>query len=322
MANPQPLSVAYQPGRTIYVILWDLLANKIWNTVTPGWETYSAGSIANYKISLTDINGIGWYTAPYPTAITNVAVTQVAYDSENTTSPIGANLVDVNPASSATPLDSGAAVVAIVNRALSQLGVTNIVDLDEDSEAANRANAIFDTTRDSLLRACYWQFASYTDTLALLANETNIQWSYLYAYPPKALMIRKIFDSSCANPGGDLIADAFFFGDLWLFYHPEFRYKEMISPTTFTKSIACNINPAYIEYTYQITDPNQWDNLFVDAMVYALASELAHPLTGNTGLQDKMEKKFQITLTEAKRINGQEDNSTKRQESSYQKARM
>lgn len=322
MSTPQPINVAYQPGATVFVLLWDLVNTKIWNTVTPGWETYDVLNVADYKISVTDPNGIGFYTAPYPTAITGVDVTQVAYDALNPTTPIGATLIPETPLVAATPLDSGAAVVAIINRALSQLGVPNIVALDEDSEAANRASGIFDQMRDSLLRSCYWQFAGYVDTLALLSNETTPQWTYLYAYPPKCLMIRKIFDQSCANPGGDLIADAFFFGDLWLFYHPEFRYKEMISPTSFTKSIACNVNPAYIEYTYQVTDPNQWDTLFTDCMVYGLAAELAHPLTGNTDLRDKMNKEADNCTTEAKRLNAQEDNSHQRQESTYQKSRM
>lgn len=316
-ANPQPISVPYQPGQTVIAFLWDLTGNKIWNTVSPGLETYDPSNIANYKIAPVDANGVGLYTAIFPTALTGTDITVIAYNSVDLTNPIGSTLIPAMPA-----LDSGDAVLAIINRALSELGVTNIASVDEDSEAAAKAVQQFSTIRDSLLRAHFWKFASYIDTLALISGETVMGWQFLYAYPPRCLMIRKIFDQSCVNPGGDLLFDARYFGDLWLFYHPEFRFKEVLSTVSFQKSIAANINPAYIEYTYQVTDPNQWDQAFTDAMVYSLAAELARPLTGKTDLVKVLRDAAASIVSEAKRLDSQEDNSRRQQQSTYQRSRM
>jgi len=318
----QPISVAYQPGRTVIVNLRDLLADKWWNTATPGWETYDADNVEDYKISVTDPLSIGTYTAPFPTAISDVDVTQFAYDTENLTNPIGSSLILGEPAAATTPLDSGSAVVSIVNRALSAIGSTvQITSLDDDSIAAEQATLHFDKLRDGLLRSHYWKFASYIDTLAQLEDETIPQWLYLYAYPSKCLMVRRIFDDACSNPAGDLVYDAYYFGELWILHHPEYRYKEVLSTTSFTKAIAANVTPAYIEYTYQVTDPNLWDENFQEAMVYSLAAKLATPVAGKSDMAKSLMEVASQIVSEAKRLDSQEDNSRRPEISTYVRAR-
>jgi hypothetical protein len=328
MSAPLPITTGYQPGRTVYAIIINPINGYYWRTDSKAWESYVLANLANYKTSLTDANGIGFYSAAFPTEIVGLVVQVLAYDADNPTSPIGITQIDSSNITPGGPAAFGPAVVDVVNKALNQLGQAPITSLDEDSEAASRAALIFDCLRQSLLRSHFWKFASYSASLAELADEKMLGWTYLYAYPPKCLMIRRLFDETYAATGsdvtlgGDALLDLEYFQDYWIFHHPEFRYKMGLSPDTFTKSIATNFNPAYIEYTYDITDPSIWDQNFYDAMVFSLAAELAHGITGKSELAKDYRDQAAAIVTEAKRLDGQEDQSNRPGTSSLVRARM
>lgn len=317
MSAPLPILQAYQPGRPVVAIIKNPATGLYWNTSTVAWESYTIGNAALYQISLTDPNGIGQYSAAFPTALAGMTVWVIVYDTASMTSPIGATQLSPPDTTGGLPATSSASILVVVNKALTQLGVTNIASLTEDSEAANKVSLLVDCLRQSLLRSHYWKFATFQDTLVLLANETPMGFAYLYTYPSMCMMVRRIFDDNSATPGNDPLMDYRYYGDLWVYHHPEFRYKQIISPSTLTKSIACNVNPAYIEYTYDITDPTFWDQSFYDCMVFSLAAELCVPLTGKPDLAKDLRSQAVAYITEAKRLDAQEDNSRHKMQSSY-----
>jgi hypothetical protein len=337
MSAPQPITQAYQPGRPVVAIIRDAPNKVVWNTVTLAWETYNASNLAQYEISLTDPDGVGWYTADFPTPLLGMTVQIVTYDTANMTNPIGA--VEMNPpdTSAAATTPTSPAIVEIVNKAFDFLGVGLIASLDEDSEAANRAKAVYAGILDATLRSHFWKFATYIDTLPLLslpdfsAGAPGFPvpgWEFMYGYPPQCLMIRKIFDNTFCDPS---IKGVGFVGYTWdydfmsyydLYKDILFRFQVMQTPSSFVKAIAAHVNPAYIEYTYRVTDPGMWDQWFSDAMSWNIAARLAHRLTGNMELAKQASGYFAGVVSEAKRLDAQEDRTHHSRMSSYQRARM
>lgn len=63
---------------------------------------------------------------------------------------------------------------------------------------------------------------------------------------------------------------------------------------------------AVISYIQNITDENRFDPLFVDALVYRLASKLARPLAGSLDIEKINNSYFEKALAEARRIDAGE----------------
>jgi hypothetical protein len=63
---------------------------------------------------------------------------------------------------------------------------------------------------------------------------------------------------------------------------------------------------AKILYVARITDTTQFDALFVDVLTAKLAVDLTYPITNSSALQDKMQKLYELKLSDARSIDGQE----------------
>jgi hypothetical protein len=339
MSAPLPISQAYQPGRSVVAILKDPSTGFYWNTSSLGFETYAIGNAALYRIAMTDPNGIGDYTAPFPTPLVGTTVNVLTYDTADFTNPLGQTQLTGEDTTGALPTPTSPTAVNIVNKALMFLGVSTITSLSEDSEAANKAAQIYENTRTSLLRSHWWKFATFVDNGALLAQVTTDPvtgivtvptpgWEYLYAYPAKCLMLRRVFDNTFQDPS--LFAVGFVnytydydFAQFYDLYRDVlYRFKIVIYNVTFAKAIAAHVTNAFLEYTYDVTDPGMWDQYFYDAMVMSLAMQLAHPLTGKTELYTAASQSLAAILSEAKRLDAQEDRQPHNRMSSYQRARM
>lgn len=340
MSAPQPITQAYQPGRVVFALLYDLPNNVVWNTVTVGWETPSSPlTNTNYQILLVDANGVGAYTAPIPTALLGYTFTVFTYDSSNLSNPIGSSELSPPDTSGAITVATSPGVVDVINDALIFLGQGTITSLTDDSEAAQKSAAIYSKVLDSALRAHYWKFATYVEIPALLSlpafdpvNDTSGDpipgWEYLYAYPSQCLMVRRIFDSTLCDPSleGVGFVNYTYDYDFSQFYDLYkdilYRFKITMTPTTFQKAIAAHINPAYVEYTYRVTDTSMWDEHFRDALSFNLAARLARTLTGNTDLGVQAMQMYSAVVGEAKRLDAQEDRNHRNKMSSFQRARM
>ena len=193
--------------------------------------------------------------------------------------------------------------VEICNRALNLLATKTITALSDNTQEAIRCNLIYNTARDGVLRDHPWGFARASGTLAILSDETVNGWDYLYVYPTKCLKILNLFEDS-DNRNADGI-----------------EWKEYMSPTTKQRSIATDISPAYVEYIYQVTDTTQYDQKFVEALSFKLASELAKPLTGNMDAGIKFMQMYSAIISDAKKHDSEESNFKESRDSSYLTAR-
>lgn len=193
--------------------------------------------------------------------------------------------------------------VGICNRALNYLATKTISSINEAVEQAIRCNLIYDDVRDSVLRDHEWQFATSITTLSELADETVPGWEYLYVYPTSCLKVRRVFDDNESSKP------------------EEIEFREVRSPDTSQRAIVCNSNPAYCEYTHKVTDTTQYDPKFVEAFALKLASELAKSLTGNMDVGIKLLQLYNVALSDAKRLNKEEQNYDTRGDSTYLEAR-
>jgi hypothetical protein len=168
----------------------------------------------------------------------------------------------------------------LVNQALDKIGYPqSIASLYEGSRAAQVAVRIYSQTRDELLRAGDFPFARQRYVLTLLKTAPPggygatgwttayppVPWVYEYAYPTNALDVRSV------RPVPTIIPDN----------NPFYsRFVVTTDPTvTPQKVIVTNLGPsAQAVITAQIVDPTQWEAVFVDQFIDALAMELQQAL--------------------------------------------
>lgn len=174
-------------------------------------------------------------------------------------------------------------VVGIYNQALSHLGTRQTVQaVDEDSTEAKTCTIHYATTRDTLLRAHDWNFARGFETLAERAEDPPAGWGYLYSWPNLCLRFRSIW------LGRPIIPPA------------KFAVVTVLdSGGNVVRAIATDEAEATGCFTRAIVDPLLFDPLFVRALSWQLACEIAMPLTSKREIWEGCERKAAATLLEA-----------------------
>ena len=193
--------------------------------------------------------------------------------------------------------------IAICNMALAHLGQAPIVSLTEAQESARALNRIYAITRDTVLRAKHWRFATVKEALVEVADQDIPGWEYTYVYPAKCLCIREIFyDAESQNPA-------------------PIEFETMFIPALNQKVIVTNFAESYIEYTYQMADPTLFDMSFATAFSFLLAAQVAKPLTGDDDMAKLMLQIYGSLVSDAGRINDGEKYIKKEQVSSFEESR-
>lgn len=157
-----------------------------------------------------------------------------------------------------------ASVVSICNLALSNIGKDNINALTDAGAEARACQQFYEHTRDLLLQSYVWRFAGKTLSLAEVTNDKPGAWAYAYRRPTDCLKIRYV--------------------------RPEYSETEIdlsdakldnfgIAHEVEGDTIYCDISPAFLRYTYRLTDPSKFSPLFVEALAWHLSVRLAMPLT-------------------------------------------
>ena len=220
--------------------------------------------------------------------------------------------------------------INIYNKALAKIKVAGVTSVDQQCEPVRKCNLFYDCARKSALRACDWRWAGLKMPLILLgsvdvmlANPGDLSksdvippWNYTYAYPPGVIRIRKIFNAQ--------------HGEEYPMWHDRSgnglhdqvnRWEESRSPYTNKLALACNLPFAWAEVTLDITDESQFDDMFQDALAWALAEELCIPLSCDMELKQSVEADAEKIFSEAKRKNGGEGVEMLNRTSNYEAAR-
>lgn len=166
-----------------------------------------------------------------------------------------------------------ASKVSICNLALRRIGQRKIQSLAELSPEGVACNDLYDDIRRIVLAFHPWRFAVKNATLAPLSG-TILGQKYSYAYTIPADCIRVI----CVEPLSTV---------------PPIEFEVVGT------ELRTNDPTGEVRYIWDIEDPTAFDDLFINAFAYHLASDLAPLITGKMDLQAGMLNAFSVTLRAA-----------------------
>ena len=166
--------------------------------------------------------------------------------------------------------------IEICNRSLIKLGEKTILSLDDDTVVARLCNVLYAPTRDYLLRSHPWNFAIKRTEMP--RNAADPVYDYAYAYKLPSDCLRVIIPSR----------------NMWAYG---------IEGDT----LVTDYPSGHLKYIAQITDPNQFDVSFAEALACKLAAELAVPLTDNDSRHVNMVQLFDMSIVEARKNDAMED---------------
>lgn len=166
--------------------------------------------------------------------------------------------------------------VTICNLALNMLGIPNITSFDEENNNAKLCKRFFPVLRDRALRDHTWSFAATAMVLPEL-NETPFDPHYQFAMqlPPDIIRINEIF--------------------------PAVPFRKVAN------KIFVNANPVTLVYTRRVADPELFDDTFVEALQYLIASEIGLANTRDGNLVAFYRQEYERKLADARSIDSQEN---------------
>lgn len=173
-----------------------------------------------------------------------------------------------------------ASEVEIANRALQRLGEGRITALTEASVSARAITTAFATVRDAELRAHPWNFSVKRAQLAASGTAPAFGPANAFALPSDFLRLlpqdvgRQANDSDWVIEGQSILTD--------------------------------DSTPLEIRYVRRVTDPNQMDPLFREALALRLAKELCEQITqSNTKIQ-LINSDYQAIIAKARNADAME----------------
>lgn len=157
-------------------------------------------------------------------------------------------------------------VVGICNMALGAIGQSEtIASLQENSKAARICRTYYESARDQMLSDFNWPFATTTVALADIGSPQP-GWEFRYRYPVECLKAIEII------PAG------------WPWHDPlpiELRPRFQVGYGEAGRVINTNEAGAALRYIVSVTDTEQYNPLYVDALSLLLATKIALPLAVN-----------------------------------------
>lgn len=190
----------------------------------------------------------------------------------------------------------------IINLALAHLGQKSITQAELNAGSiteAKAANIYWEPCRDEVLGESRWSFATSTLTLSAI-DTTDSVWEYVYTYPTLSV------------------------GSIWCVYNDETveereeqEFEVKYYSTGSVRAIYSNLEDAYAEFTYKVTDPEVWSNKFVMAFSHRLAASMAKYITGDANLGLEHMNIYNGLISEAKRLGHSEKIKVPNQSSKY-----
>lgn len=174
----------------------------------------------------------------------------------------------------------------ICNMALSAIAKGRIASISEDSEEARQCKIYYELLRKNLLSSFRWGFADKSAKLALV-NTDIPKWTYAYAYPNDCLVVRQLY-----NRENGIIYDA-------SRKDTDYHEYDVSAISDSAKVIMCDIENAYLDYTADIKNAEQFAPLFCEALAHNLAAHLAMPLTASQSTAQAEMQLYQIAIHQA-----------------------
>ena len=192
-----------------------------------------------------------------------------------------------------------ASVVQVCNLALGRIGIDLFIEDIEDRNArAIACKQYFNGVRQSVLSDFPWNFA--TRVVQLAAVQAQVPgWARAYRYPSDCLTLRSITTLS-----GDRFQPPPFFGaaeaERAVEVQGEARFRVVLDPdVSEARVILTDLDDAWGWYTADVKSPSVWPRLFVEAMAWKLAAELAGPLRVDARMRQYAEQTYLWALSQA-----------------------
>lgn len=145
--------------------------------------------------------------------------------------------------------------VSICNYALTKLGVSPVMNLDDGSKQAQFCKRLYAPTRDSLLQEHLWKFAMRRASLNLLADKPAFEWCNAFSLPVDCLRVVQMNGYYSSERPGEFAIEG--------------------------NTLLTNATNADIRYISDSADPKTFHPLFCEALALKLASALAGPIAGS-----------------------------------------
>ena len=163
----------------------------------------------------------------------------------------------------------------ICNMALGRLGAERIDSYGDATESS--VNAIlcrlhYTQTRDALIRSHRWRFARGRKTLSANVTAPDFEYDYAYDLPVDYLAMQKPYEGVPGITG--------------TYYNYSAEGKQILS----------NEDEMEIKYIKRVTDPNEFDPLFIEVLVLSLAIKLVMPISGGGGLGESVRAGLYVEL--------------------------
>ena len=174
-----------------------------------------------------------------------------------------------------------ASEIEICNLALSRIGQTQpIASFTEQSKAAEVCAQAYEFCRDLVLQDHMWPFATSWKVLAQMTDPPT-NWGFRYSYPADCLDLRYLVIPGMRNPSAD--------------EYPVFE----IQLYNGQKTVITDTRDAQAVYTAGVTDPTLFSPMFVNALAWRLAQEIAMPMAVDPNMMDNARQMSAATVSEA-----------------------
>jgi len=175
---------------------------------------------------------------------------------------------------------------SICNMALGKIGATRIDNVENDTSLqAILCRLHYEQTRDALLRSHWWRFASERADLVVSGVTPDFEWDYQYPLPDDFLRMKSVYENRFSN-------------------------SNLSSYALEGTMLLTNESEISIRYIKKITDPTEFDPIFIEVFVLQLALKLIGPLTGGApNLQASIERELEIAMSAARALDAQETNT-------------
>ena len=205
-------------------------------------------------------------------------------------------------------------VIEICNMALFRIGVgQRIDDLEEASAAAEKCNAFYEHSRDFVLRADNdWGFATAFADLAEVEVNPDQRYEHAYAVPVDCLRIRRLTSAEYPRVDWQCEGDRYYYGYPRI---PQIGYNVINGAGN--RLIATNAKPARLEYTLKVTEPELFDPVFVSALAWKLAGNIAPALSKDPGVAASCDAQYMMEIMRARTLALNEGDNTHQFESSF-----
>lgn len=175
----------------------------------------------------------------------------------------------------------------ICNIALGRVGCQQFINsLDDVSAEAWTCKNFYDTVLDRVLQDFPWPFARKIVNLQDVGSPIA-PWAYRYRYPNDCLQMKRVFPDG-GTPRFGVASKSL-----------GVPCQVINDDASDAQAILCDYPSVLIEYTAKVTNLSLYSPSFVNAFAWAMASEIATPLSADPKYAQAANATYQRVLAEA-----------------------